>query len=96
MPISKAVVKKRAAALKAKLAKAAAIHEQMRLDALQHAQDVADLAAEAESDEGAGPEFAPPETPIIIADSESRPYLVMDIPLPSPKRTMWQRFLDTF
>ena len=89
-------MKKRAAALKAKLAKAAAVHEQMRLDALQHAQDVADLAAEAESDEGAEPEFEPPENPLIIADSAFRPEPVLDIPLPSPKRTMWQRFLDTF
>jgi hypothetical protein len=93
---TKATVKQKAAAIKAKLAKAAAIHEQMRLDALQHAQDVADLAAEAEIDEGAGPEFEPPENPLIIADSAFRPEPVLDIPLPSPKRTMWQRFLDTF
>ena len=93
---TKTTVKQKATAIKAKLAKAAAIHEQMRLDALQHAQDVADLAAEAESDEGAEPEFEPPENPTIIADSAFRPEPVLDIPLPSPKRTMWQRFLDTF
>jgi uncharacterized protein YggE len=45
MPTSKVLLKKRAAALKLKLKKAADAHEQARLEAFQHAQEAEELEA---------------------------------------------------
>ena len=49
-------------------------------------------------------EAPPKNTPIIIEEMPTlkdqprpfRPEPILDIPVPAPKRSLWQRFLDTF
>ena len=93
MATSKVLLKKRAAALKLKLKKAAQVHEQSRLNALQHAQEAADLeAAFGEEEEVVKPIFDAPQPPAPQLRDTPRPQ--PDIPVPDPKRSWWDRLFS--
>ena len=87
MRVTKEVLKKRAAALKLKLKKSAEVHEQARLEALQHAQESEELEAACEEEEVVPSAFDAPDT-------SRYPGPVMDIPVAEPKRSWWQRLFD--
>jgi len=80
MSTPKALLNKRAAALKLRLKKSAAIQEQLRLDHEQSAREAAELEAALEVQ----PDAAPVQDPIV----EESPVVL--------PRSLWQRFMDTF
>ena len=83
MLTSKAVARKKAVALKAKLAKAAQAQEQERLEALQRAQDAHELVEAFE-------EIA--DAPIVLSD-EPAPMLNTSF-AQAPTRPWWKRMWD--
>jgi hypothetical protein len=104
MPTSKVLFKKRAAALKLKLKRAAETHkrdseahEQAGREALQHAQEAADLeAAFGEEEEVVKPIFDAPQPPAqqLRGTPRPQPAPIPDIPAPAPKRSWLARLFD--
>ena len=89
MPVSKLTLKKRAAALKIKAAKAAAIHEHMRIDAEETAREAAELEAALLAAHLIGEhEKLGVETAV---EPEPEPEMLISVQLP---RTVWERFKD--